>query len=122
MNQALHDQVSTMYENLIRVDYHFLNLYYCIGEDLPTDTTEFMPTQDRIAYIREGIRKSVENLENVMESQIDHYDIQSHLRILHDLLEEMFNEFRRVILSDGEQKAKLYSDKVQEILAQVTSL
>lgn len=121
MNNELQHQVTTMYENLIRVDYHYLNLYYCIGEGYPTDTAIFEESQHRVVLIREGIRRALIGLETVISGEVEPQDIRNHISGLDHSLTPLFDEFRRVVLSGEEHNVKESVDKFKEIYDQVTS-
>ena len=109
-----------MYEELIKVDYFYLDMYYCIGEGLSTKTAIFMESQNRVSLIREGTRRSLNTLESIRKGEIKTQDIQGYLLGVNDLLKHLFDNFLRTVLSGEEHEIKESVDKIKEILKQLT--
>ena len=115
----MESQLTSIHEHLLKVDHFYLNLYYCIRENIPTNATaRFMPSHKGISYIRNGTRGALNNLKSILNEELNDHETRDHILAMKDMLKPLFEEFMRTVLSEAEHEIKISSDAIKETLNQ----
>ena len=120
MMNPVQSQLTSIHEHLLKVDHFYLDLYYCIREDILTNaTTILMPSHGQISYIREGTRRALNNLKSILNEELNDDETRGYILDMTDMLKPLFDEFRRKVLSGAESEIKISSDAIRETLNQL---